>query len=87
MQLLNAQLVTKKWHPGEILERMATIFMQSVYMEPRYNEPPYITNGQMIFLASVIVKYMEKNLDITKPPSHTGNISAKLVVQHRCVAS
>ena len=38
-------------------------------MEPRYNEPVYnevfgITND---FLSPVIVKYMEKYLDITKP--------------------
>ena len=53
-------LSPKNGTPGEILERMATIFMQSVYMEPRYNEPPYITKGRMIFRASVIVKYMPR---------------------------
>ena len=40
-------------------------------MEPRYNKPQYnevlgITNDS-IFFATVIVKYVENNLDITKP--------------------
>lgn len=44
---------------------MTTIFMQSVYNGN--NEPPYLTNGRTIFLASVIVKYTEKNHDKTNP--------------------
>ena len=40
-------------------------------MEPRYNKPQYnevlgMTND-WIFFATVIVKYVENNLDITKP--------------------
>ena len=53
----------------ETLPRTRKKTVLSTTVKPRYNEPLYskvfgITND---FLCPVIIKYMEKNLDITKP--------------------
>ena len=51
-------------------------------MEPRYNEPLYNkVLGKTIYFAPGVVKYMEKNLDITKP-RYSEQIVSPLVIRY-----
>ena len=59
-----------------------------VHREPRYNKPLYIMKSLIwwsIFLIPVIVKYMKKNLDTTKPRYSEHIFASPLDLYRGCI--